>query len=85
MADDSFRCICDPGDLFDPPGLHPVAVEGCPAHHARRAAQLFVRRLDARAADAPSGPLSAPSAAEQPHPRGSGYPGAPEALTGGDA
>lgn len=33
------RCICDPDDLFDPPSPIPRAVEGCPAHRARRAAQ----------------------------------------------
>ena len=35
------QCICDPTDIFDPPDPRPVAVEGCPAHKARRAAQQF--------------------------------------------
>jgi hypothetical protein len=42
---DPFRCICDPDDLFEPPDPMPRAVEGCPAHKARRAAQQFVLRL----------------------------------------
>lgn len=36
-----YRCICDPTDAFAPPDPTPRAVEGCPAHRARRAAQLF--------------------------------------------
>lgn len=40
-TDDPFRCICDPDDLFEPPDPRPRAVEGCPAHRARRAAQQF--------------------------------------------
>jgi hypothetical protein len=36
---DEFRCICDPTDVFDPPDPTPRAVEGCPAHRARRAYQ----------------------------------------------
>lgn len=42
---DDFCCICDPDDLFEPPNPTPRAVEGCPAHRARRAAQLFAERL----------------------------------------
>lgn len=38
---DPFRCICDPDDIFDPPDPRPRAVEGCPAHRARRVAQQF--------------------------------------------
>lgn len=34
-----FRCTCDPTDLFDPPDPTPRAVQGCPAHRARRIAQ----------------------------------------------
>lgn len=41
FADDPFRCICDPADPFEPPDATPRAVEGCPAHKARRSAQLF--------------------------------------------
>jgi hypothetical protein len=44
---DPFRCICDPDNLFDPPDPRPVAVEGCPAHQFRRAAQQLALRLDA--------------------------------------
>jgi hypothetical protein len=36
---DEFRCICDPTDVFEPPDPTPRAVEGCPAHRARRAYQ----------------------------------------------
>lgn len=36
-----FRCICDPGDVFAPPDPTPRAVEGCPAHGARRAYQQW--------------------------------------------
>ncbi len=42
--DDVFRCSCDPADLFDPPDPRPRAVQGCAAHRARRAAQLFIER-----------------------------------------
>lgn len=52
MTDERFRCICDPDDLFDPPGPRPRAVEGCPAHQFRRAAQQFALRLEAEAIDA---------------------------------
>lgn len=45
MTDDSFRCICDPDVIFEPPDPRPVAVEGCPAHQARRAAQQFAIRV----------------------------------------
>lgn len=45
MTDDPFRCICDPDDIFEPPDPRPVAVEGCPAHQARRAFQQIERRL----------------------------------------
>lgn len=45
--DDPFRCICDPDVLFEPPDPRPVAVEGCPAHQFRRAAQQFALRLAA--------------------------------------
>lgn len=38
---DRFRCICDPDDVFEPPDPTPRAVEGCPAHKARRAYQLW--------------------------------------------
>lgn len=39
---DEFRCICDPNDVFDPAeGPTPYAVEGCPAHRARRAYQQW--------------------------------------------
>ncbi len=51
MSDDRFRCICDPDDLFEPPDPRPVAVEGCPAHQFRRAAQQLARRLQAEEAD----------------------------------
>lgn len=51
-TDEKFRCICDPDDLFDPPDPRPVAVEGCPAHQARRAAQQLALRLEAEAIDA---------------------------------
>jgi hypothetical protein len=44
-TDAPFRCICDPDDIFDPPDPRPVAVEGCPAHQARYAAQQFELRL----------------------------------------
>lgn len=51
MADaataDPFRCICDPDDIFDPPDPKPVAVEGCPAHHARRVYQQLELRVEA--------------------------------------
>jgi hypothetical protein len=40
-TDDPFRCICDPDELFEAHDPRPLAVEGCPAHQARRAAQLF--------------------------------------------
>lgn len=50
MTDDPFRCICDPDDLFDPPDRRPYAVEGCPAHQARRAAQQYILRHDPRIA-----------------------------------
>jgi hypothetical protein len=50
MTDDPFRCICDPDDLFDPPDRRPYAVEGCPAHQARRAAQQYAIRHDPRIA-----------------------------------
>lgn len=46
MTEDRFRCICDPNDLFEPPNPTPVAVEGCPAHQARRGYQQFVRRME---------------------------------------
>lgn len=49
MTDDPFRCICDPDVIFEPPDPKPVAVEGCPAHQARRAAQQFVIRVTSRA------------------------------------
>lgn len=35
------RCICDPTDMFEPPNPTPRAVEGCPAHRARRAYQQW--------------------------------------------
>ena len=38
---DPFRCICDPGDLFEPPDPTPRAVKDCPAHRARYVAQNF--------------------------------------------
>lgn len=38
---DRFRCICDPTDVFEPPDPTPRAVEGCPAHLARRAYQRW--------------------------------------------
>lgn len=41
---DEYRCICDPNDLFDPPRPTPRAVDGCPAHRARRAAQQLAER-----------------------------------------
>lgn len=41
-----FQCICDPSVLFDPPHPTPVAVEGCLAHRARRAYQLFAKELE---------------------------------------
>lgn len=44
MTDDPFRCICDPDVIFEPPDPKPVAVEGCPAHRARRAYQQYVIR-----------------------------------------
>ncbi len=43
MITDPFRCICDPAVLFEPPDPRPVAVEGCPAHLARRVVQLWIR------------------------------------------
>lgn len=43
MSDDKFRCICDPAVMFEPPNRTPVAVEGCPAHRARRSFQLWAR------------------------------------------
>lgn len=49
---DEFRCICDPDDLFEPPDPRPVAVEGCPAHRFRRAAQLLALSFAADPADA---------------------------------
>lgn len=52
MSDDRFRCICDPDDLFDPPDPRPVAVEGCPAHRFRRAAQQLALSLADEAAGA---------------------------------
>jgi hypothetical protein len=45
-ADDPFRCICDPDDLFDPPDPRPRVVEGCPAHQARGVVQQFEMRLE---------------------------------------
>ncbi|HXM54565.1 MAG TPA: hypothetical protein VOB72_04185 [Candidatus Dormibacteraeota bacterium] len=48
--EDPFPCICDPTDLFDPPDPTPRAIEGCPAHRARRAFQQVELRLDAEAA-----------------------------------
>lgn len=36
-----FRCICDPTDVFEPPDPTPRAVEGCPAHQARRVYQRW--------------------------------------------
>jgi hypothetical protein len=39
-----FRCICDPDDLFEPPDPTPRAVEGCPAHRARRAYQKWAEQ-----------------------------------------
>lgn len=41
MSDDPFRCVCplDPDDLLNG---YPRAVEGCPAHRARYAAQQAV-------------------------------------------
>jgi len=44
-AGDRFRCICDPNDVFEPPDPTPRAVEGCPAHRARRAYQRWAERL----------------------------------------
>lgn len=44
-TDEKFRCICDPDDIFDPPDPRPVAVEGCPAHRFRRAAQQFALQV----------------------------------------
>lgn len=41
---DEFRCICDPDDVFDPPDPTPRAVEGCPAHRARRVYQQWAER-----------------------------------------
>ncbi|SNY28969.1 hypothetical protein [Paractinoplanes atraurantiacus] len=41
---EAFRCICNPDDLFRPPNPIPRAVEGCPAHKARYAAQQFADR-----------------------------------------
>jgi hypothetical protein len=52
VTSDKFRCICDPDDIFEPPDPRPVAVEGCPAHRFRRAAQQMALQL----------------AAEPPHP-----------------
>lgn len=46
---EQFRCICDPNVLFDPPDPRPVAVEGCPAHVARRSAQQLTRVFKALA------------------------------------
>lgn len=48
MSTDEFRCTCDPNDLFAPPDPRPRAVEGCPAHRARRAAQQFEEQLQVR-------------------------------------
>jgi hypothetical protein len=45
-AADPFRCICDPDNIFEPPDPKPVAVEGCPAHQARRAYQQFVLGME---------------------------------------
>lgn len=47
MTGDPFRCICDPDVIFEPPDPKPVAVEGCPAHQARRAYQQLVIQLAA--------------------------------------
>lgn len=41
-----YRCICDPDDLYDPPNPTPRAVEGCPAHQARRVFQQWSDRLN---------------------------------------
>jgi hypothetical protein len=55
-AADPFRCICDPDDIFEPPDPKPVAVEGCPAHQARRAyQQLELRTAADRQAQLASG------------------------------
>lgn len=45
MTTPEYRCICDPDDIFEPPDPRPVAVEGCPAHRFRRAAQLLARQV----------------------------------------
>jgi hypothetical protein len=53
-----FRCICDPADVFDPPDPRPRAVEGCPAHRARRAYQRWAVNeglVQERAAEQPEG------------------------------
>lgn len=45
---DKFKCICDPNKLFaDPYGEStlPEAVEGCPAHGARRSVQQTILRM----------------------------------------
>lgn len=49
MADDPFRCICDPDVLFEAHDPRPLAVEGCPAHRARRVFQRYVARETCRA------------------------------------
>jgi hypothetical protein len=46
VTTDPFRCICDPDNIFEPPDPKPVAVEGCPAHQARRAYQQFVLGME---------------------------------------
>lgn len=45
MTASQYHCICDPNDLFEETSPIPVAVEGCPAHRARRAAQQLHLRL----------------------------------------
>ena len=52
MSDDPFRCICplDPDDLVNG---YPRAVEGCPAHRARYAAQQAAKRAAHQARLAP--------------------------------
>ena len=47
--DERFRCICDPDVIFEPPDPRPVAVEGCPAHRARRVYQQHVLLITALA------------------------------------
>jgi hypothetical protein len=47
-AADPFRCIC-PLDADDLVNGYPRAVEGCPAHRARYAAQQLSRRADHQA------------------------------------